>query len=58
MELLEPRTSRGGQESDQRAGAAHLWRQAEGAGLVRLGEEVLRRPHCTFPVPKWNQQES
>jgi len=31
---------------------------AEGAGLVRLGEEVLRRPHCTFPVPKWNQQES
>jgi len=38
---------------DQRAGALLLQRQAEGAGLVQLGEEkAVRRPHCSLPVFK------
>ena len=39
-------------KGDQRAEAAPP-RQAEGAGLVQLGEEkALRRPHCSLPVFK------
>ena len=45
--------SKGGHKDDQRAGAPHLWRQAEGAGLAQPGEEnALGRPHCGPPVLK------
>jgi len=38
-------------EDDQRAGAPLLWRQAEGVGLVQLGEEKdAGTLHCSLPV--------
>ena len=42
-----------GHEDDQRAGAPLLQRQAEGAGLVKSGEEkAVGRTHCDLPVLK------
>jgi len=42
-----------GHEDDQRAGAPLLQRQAEGAGLVKSGEEkAAGRTHCDLPVLK------
>jgi len=48
VELLEQ--SRGGHEHDQRAGEPILWRQAEGIGLVQLGEGSGVTSLCPFSI--------
>jgi len=41
-----------GHRDDEKAGASSLLSQAEGAGLVQLGEKDSGRVHCDLSVLK------